>query len=165
MPLINFRGSYNIYEENNNVIGQSKLLATKHCFLLWSAPLAICFYRLWTRAHMLHLQSSTWLCGLWLAFHITVASAETHHPPPHCAHIHCSVSRIVQLALMNVSGCHFFPAWRNTVTPLCFHRTSMSDAMRSDCPFVAVCRMTTTCNRVLCYCHTTICLWCRGSTP
>ena len=31
-----------------------------------------------------------------------------HHLLPHCAHIHCLVSRNIQQTLMNVSGCHFF---------------------------------------------------------
>ena len=32
------------------------------------------------------------------------ATAETHHPPPHCAHIHCLVDINVQQASMNISG-------------------------------------------------------------
>jgi len=39
---------------------------------------------------------------------VTVITAETHHPPAHCAHIHCLVSLNVQQALMDVNGCHFF---------------------------------------------------------
>ena len=31
-----------------------------------------------------------------------------HHPPPHCAHIHCLVSRNIQQASMNANGCNFF---------------------------------------------------------
>ena len=33
-----------------------------------------------------------------------VTTAEMHHPPPLCAHIHCLVSRNAQQALMNVAG-------------------------------------------------------------
>jgi len=40
----------------------------------------------------------------WLVFHITVATAEMHHPLPHCAHIHCLVSKN---ASMNVNEYHF----------------------------------------------------------
>ena len=38
----------------------------------------------------------------------TVTMAKTHHPPPHCTHIHCLVSINVQHVLMNFNGCHFF---------------------------------------------------------
>jgi len=31
--------------------------------------------------------SCAWLSGTWLVFHIAVATAETHHPPLHCANI------------------------------------------------------------------------------
>ena len=34
-------------------------------------------------------------------------TAETHHPPPHCANIRQLVSINVKQALLNVSGCHF----------------------------------------------------------
>ena len=44
----------------------------------------------------------------------------SHHIPPHCAHIHCLVSINVQQASVNVSGYHFFSAWRNSVPHLCF---------------------------------------------
>ena len=40
----------------------------------------------------------------WLA----VTTAETCHPPPHCAHNYCLVSIKVQQALMNIIRCHFF---------------------------------------------------------
>ena len=36
--------------------------------------------------------SCAWLFGTWLIFHISDATAEMHHPPPDCAHIHCLVS-------------------------------------------------------------------------
>ena len=38
----------------------------------------------------------------------------------------------------------FFPAWRNSVTHFCFIRTSMSDAIWSDCPSAAICHTATT---------------------
>jgi len=86
---------------------------------------------------MLSLLKSAWLSGTWLVFHITVASAETHHPPPHCAHIHCLVFTNVQQAPMNASGCHFF-----------IH-TSMSDVILSDCPAAAIYHTATKCNVIL----------------
>jgi len=36
------------------------------------------------------------------------ATAETHHPLPHCAHIRCMVSISVQRAAIKVNGRHFF---------------------------------------------------------
>ena len=41
-------------------------------------------------------------------FHVTVATAEIHHPLPRCAHTHCLVSINIQQMLMNVSECKFF---------------------------------------------------------
>jgi len=67
---------------------------------------------------------------------------------------------------MSVDG--IFSAWRNSVTPLCSVHTSMSDAIVSDCPSVAICHTATACNRIMVgrfslYCHTTnIHLRCHG---
>lgn len=47
------------------------------------------------------------LSGMWLVFHVVVATAEMYHPPPRCAHIHWSPLN-VQKASENVSGCHYF---------------------------------------------------------
>ena len=62
----------------------------------------MCFYQWWTRACMPCL----WKCVPveWP----TVATAETYHPLPHCAHIHWLASINVQQASVNVSACHFF---------------------------------------------------------
>ena len=43
-----------------------------------------------------------------LVLHVGLASAETHHLPPHCSHIQCLVFIDVQQVLMNVSGYHIF---------------------------------------------------------
>ena len=53
--------------------------------------------------------SCAWPSGTWLVFQVAVATAETRHPPPHCANIHCLNSVNVQQASMNVIGCNFFP--------------------------------------------------------
>jgi len=37
-------------------------------------------------------ESCSWPSKTRLLFYITVTTAEMHHPPPHYAHIHCSVS-------------------------------------------------------------------------
>jgi len=39
---------------------------------------------------------------------VAVITAETHHLPSHCAHIHCLVSINVQQVLINVNGYNFF---------------------------------------------------------
>jgi len=49
---------------------------------------------------------------------VTVAAAETHHPPPHCAHIHCLLFRKVQQVLVNVNGGHLFRMKELNATPL-----------------------------------------------
>ena len=59
-----------------------------------------------------------WLSGTWLVFHIAVATAEMHHPPPHCANIHCLVSVNIQQASMNVTGSNFFHMEEFNYTPL-----------------------------------------------
>jgi hypothetical protein len=46
--------------------------------------------------------------GTWPVSHISVATAEAHYPPPHCAHIHCLASVIVQQASFNITGCSLF---------------------------------------------------------
>jgi hypothetical protein len=43
----------------------------------------------------------------WPVSHITVATAEMHHPLPHCAHIHCWVFINVEQASMNINGYNF----------------------------------------------------------
>ena len=61
--------------------------------------------------------SCAWPSGMWLVFHVTVATAE---PPTTCANIHCLVSINVQQASMNVIGCNFFHMEEFNYTPL-FH--------------------------------------------
>jgi len=43
--------------------------------------------------------------GMWLIFHILVAIANMHHPPPYSAHICCLVSINILQASMNINGC------------------------------------------------------------
>ena len=108
------------------------------------------------------------LSGTWLVFHIAVAAAETHHPPPHCAHNPLLVSISIHQVLMNVNGHHFFSAWKNSTIYFCFLRTSISDAILSDCPSAAIWHTATMgkgtlLGRFSLYCHTTsIHLWCCG---
>ena len=42
----------------------------------------------------------------------------SHHPPLHCTHIHCLVSRNIQQAPVNVNGCYFFHMEEFSNTPL-----------------------------------------------
>ena len=62
--------------------------------------------------------SCAWPSETWLVFHIDVATAETRHPPPPCANIHCLVSVNIQQASMNVIGCSFFGMEEFSYTPL-----------------------------------------------
>ena len=57
---------------------------------------------------ILWCDSCAQLSGTLLVFHVTVATAETHYPPPHSAHICCLVFNNVQQVSMNISWCHFF---------------------------------------------------------
>ena len=59
-----------------------------------------------------------WPSGTWLVFKVAVATAETRHPPPHCANILCLVSVNVKQASMNVIGCNFFRMEELIYTPL-----------------------------------------------
>jgi len=52
------------------------------------------------------------------AMNRSVPATEMHCSLPHCAHIHCSVSRNIKKSSMNVSGCHFFCMEELTCTPL-----------------------------------------------
>ena len=103
----------------------------------------------------------------WKRHSATDATAEIHHPPPHCAHVHSLVSINVQQLLMSAI---FFSAWRNLVMHLCFRCTSMSDNVWSDFSSVAIRHIAVTHSGILVgrfspYCHTTtICLWRCGPT-
>jgi len=49
---------------------------------------------------------------------LSVSPLLKHHPPPHCAHIHCLVSTSIQQASENVSECHFSYIEKFIDTPL-----------------------------------------------
>jgi len=51
-----------------------------------------------------------------------VATAEMHHPPLYCAHIHCLVSINVQQVWLNVNECCFFCMDEFSSSP--FHHTN-----------------------------------------
>ena len=92
-------------------------------------------------------------------FLIALAAAETQHPLPHCAHIHCLVSTNIQQAQFNISRCHFFLTEEFSSTPL-LHTPSHVRHHLSDCPSAAICHTVTTCNGIRAgkfshYCHTT----------
>jgi len=118
------------------------------------------FHQWQIRACMSHSWSSA------LAEATPVTTSETHHLPPHCAYVHCLVSIKAQRVLMNVSGCHFFPTWRNSITHLL--HTSMSDTILSDSSSAAICCTANKYNRIPVgnfnpYCFTTnTCLWCNN---
>ena len=96
---------------------------------------------------ILWCDSCTWASGMQLVFHI-VATAETHHSIPHCAHIYCLVSLSTpNCQWMSVGA--IFSTRRNSVTHLCFIRTSMSDTIFSDCHSAAVGHMAIKCDGIL----------------
>ena len=66
----------------------------------------------------LHVILQAWLSGTEFIFRVAVATAETHHLLPHCAHIPWLVSVNIQQLSMNVNGCHFFPREEFSSTPL-----------------------------------------------
>ena len=84
---------------------------------------------------------------------VTVPTAETHHPPLHCAHIHCSVSISVRQASMNVSGCHFFLHFRIQFHTFASYTLPFQMPWRQSwmtwCPSAAICHTATKCNRIL----------------
>ena len=86
-----------------------------HCFsalkLTFGSVRSSMVIILWlTQIKMLFISrcENSWLSQTWLIFHIAVAAAKRHHPPPRCAHIHCLVSTDVLEASTNATGCHFF---------------------------------------------------------
>ena len=59
----------------------------------------------------------------WFLTQIDVTSFRRFYPPPNCAHIHCLISINLKM-LMNINGCIFFPAGRNSLNTFVF----MTDA-------------------------------------
>ena len=55
-----------------------------------------------------------------LVFHTAIITAETYHPLLHCTNVHCLVSKNIQQASVNVSGCNVFGMEAFSDTPL-FH--------------------------------------------
>ena len=55
----------------------------------WAAELIETLFISWC-------DSCAWPSGMRLVFHVDVTTAETHHPLPHCAHIHSLVSITIQ---------------------------------------------------------------------
>ena len=122
MPASYFHGNYNRY---NNAIWWSKFSATKHCFATQPSPFAVHFHQRWTRCS--HNNLHHWRC-------LTITTARTHHPLPHCAYIHCLISINLKQALTIVSGQHFF-----CMKKFSSIRTPMSDTIPSDCTSAAIC--------------------------
>ena len=92
-------------------------------------------------------------------------TAETHHPPPPCAHTRCLVSISVQKAATTISGCIFFHMEESNSTPL----FCMNFHVRCHCVRLPLCHMATKWNRILvgefnCYCPPDTRCWCSGLT-
>jgi hypothetical protein len=157
MPPIYFHGNYTRWRVHINAVRKSAVSPTKqivphshrYCLFIFATDQqesACCqrknlhqwreptFSQMRWRRICQRIQDSCGRSpGTWAVPHINVATAETHHPLPHCAHIHCLVSANVQQASMNVKGGNFFFAWRNSMTRLCFIRNSMSDVILLQC--------------------------------
>lgn len=129
---------------------------------LYTIPWSWFMWMGWLRCSLFQ---GAWPSRTWSVFHIPVTTAETHHPLPHCACVHCLVS-----VTMNVNRCHFFSLWRNSSLCHCFLCLSISDTVLSDCFSATICCMATECNKILVgrfnlYCHNTnILLWGHGPT-
>jgi len=67
---------------------------------------------------------------------------------PHCAHIHCLVSRSIQQVSVNISGCNSFCVEEFSSTPLLCRHTYVRSIL-SDCPSAAICHRATKCNGIL----------------
>ena len=112
------------------------------------------------------LFSCVWPNGMWIVFHISVASSEVHRLLPHCADVQWLVSINVLQVSVTVSGCRF-STWRYSVTCLCFISASMSDTVLLACLSAAICHTAAECNGILVrrfnlYCYTAnIHLWCQ----
>ena len=86
MPPIYSHGNNSKYKEHNNTIWWSKFSVTKHNFSPLP-PLAMHFHQqmpAYCSCNNLHQH-------MWPT--VSVTTAEMHHSPPHCARIHCLVSR------------------------------------------------------------------------
>jgi len=109
----------------------------------------------------------------WRWHAVDVANAETHHPLPHCAHIHCFFSHPRSASFSVCQRVTFFSVWRNEFTHFCFICTSVLDTILTDCPSAAICQTATTWDGILSgrfnlyYCNSSnniICLWHHGPT-
>ena len=122
---------------------------------LYTIPWSWFMWMGWLRCSLFQ---GAWPSRMWPVFHIPVTTAETHHPLPHCACVHCLVS-----VTMNVNRCHFFSAYLYTFTSytlpcqMLFCQTAplLSSVTWQQHGIVV--------GRFSLYCHTTtICLWPHG---
>mgnify|MGYP001853851982 FL=1 len=76
----------------------------------------------------------------WPVLAATITTAETHHPPPHCANIHCLIPLNIQQMLMNVNRYKLFHTFssENSIPHLFFVSIFMSDAIVSDFPSATI---------------------------
>ena len=110
MPPSYFHGNYSRYKEYNSIILQSKFSATKwYIFFQLNHHHQLYIFNSDEQKPTFHAHSTscTWLFRMRLAFNITVTTAETCYPLPHCGHIHCLACINIQQASMDVNGCHF----------------------------------------------------------
>jgi hypothetical protein len=77
--------------------------------------------------------SCAWPSGTWLAFHVAVANAETRHPPPHYANIHCSVGEYHWVQFFPHGGIHLHTFASYSLpcqTPFCYTASLLPSTAR-----------------------------------
>ena len=142
----------------DRVNSQLQNIIFQHSYHHW-----LCIFTSDEQESACHAWTSIWLsrtlsclshhCHCWNAPPTTSVLASTvWSPSMFCKHRKCQWGT-------------FFSAWKNSMTPLCLIRTSMSDTIVSDCPSAAICHMAKKCHGLLVgrfnlNCHTTnIQLW------
>jgi len=160
MPPVSFHGNYNRYKAHNNAVWLSKFSATDHCFSTWPLVLAIPLLPVMNKSlnavlikicmaiqNMAYISYHCYYC--WNALPAASQCSHSLFGVPKCS---ASINKFQWM--------QFISEWRNSMTHLCFVRTSMSDSILSDCPSAAICHTATTCDRTSVgkfslYCHTT----------
>ena len=89
-----------------------KFSATKHSFSTQPPPLSVHFFPEMNMSLHATLSKICTAVQNQAFIHVSVATAESHHPPTRCTHIHCLVSINIQQVLTNVKGEPFFQCGR-----------------------------------------------------
>ena len=110
---IYFHGNHNRYKEHSNTDRANS--QQENTLLQCNNDHELCIFTSEVQEPACHAHNNL---HHWKWPTVAVSTAEMHHPPLHCAHIHWVVSIKVQQVLMNVTGCHFFHLEEFSDTPL-----------------------------------------------